>query len=94
MGNGVVVNIIHDLPKMVIVLVLLGILVGLIPLASCQPSDGGQPGTVPGNNCPVIDNTGEDMLDELVKTEGERRPIPPIDASTPTVTETATFALG
>ena len=87
-------KIVHDLPKVVIVLVLLGILVGVIPLASCQPSDEGQSGTVLGNTCTLIDNMGEDMLDELVKTEGERRPIPLIDVSAPPVTETATFALG
>ena len=87
-------KLVRDVPKVFIVLVLLAILVGVVPLTSCQPSDEGQSGTVPGNTCTLIDNTGEDMLDELVKTEGERRPIPLIDVSTPLVMETATFALG
>ena len=87
-------KLVRDVPKVFIVLVLLVILVGVVPLASCQPSDEGQSGTVPGSACTLIDNTGGDMLDELVKTEGERQPIPLIDVSAPIVTETATFALG
>ena len=76
---------------------LLGLLVmttGTVLLASCQPAVESQAAALPEGGCPVPEAFPEEGTTDMAKNDVYDTTIPPVDASAPAKTETATFALG
>ena len=85
-------SVIRKMPKAVMVLGLLGMVIGGSLLASCKVSVERQAEALAPDGCELPKEDGTvDMTDKSVLATA---PIPPLDASAPAVTETATFALG
>ncbi|HUV75805.1 MAG TPA: hypothetical protein VMW00_04055 [Dehalococcoidales bacterium] len=85
-------NIIHNLPEVAILLGLLSMVMGGVLLAACQSTAETQVEAQPDVNC-TLPKEIETM--DLPETGAiPNTAIPPIDASAPTKTETATFSLG
>ena len=73
---------------------LLAIAAGMVFLASCQPAVEGQAESLPEGGCPVPEIFPEEGTTDMAKNDVYDTTIPPVDASAPAKTETATFALG
>ena len=85
-------NIIRNLPKVVILLGLLAMVIGGAFLMACLPNVETQVEAQPDVNCSLPKE-----IETMEQTEHSVSPnpvIPPIDASAPTQKETATFSLG
>ena len=78
-------------------MILSGLMVmvtGTMLLASCQPAVESQAEALPEVGCPVPATLPEEGTTDMAKNDVYNAIIPPIDASAPAKTETATFALG
>jgi hypothetical protein len=76
---------------------LLGLLVmatGTVLLTSCQPAVEIQAEALAEGGCPAPATLPEEGTTDMAKNDVYKTIIPPIDASAPAKTETATFALG
>ena len=73
---------------------LLAIATGTVLLVSCQPTVKTQTEALPEGGCPVPATLPEEGTPDMAKNDVYNATIPPIDASAPAKTETATFALG
>ncbi len=78
-------------------IILSGLMVmvtGTMLLASCQPAVENQAEIPPEVACPVPATLPEEGTTVMAKNDVYNTIIPPMDASAPAKTETATFALG
>ena len=73
---------------------LLAIVTGTALLVSCQPAMESQAEVLPEGGCSVPETFPEEGITDMAKSDAYSTTIPPIDASAPAKTETATFALG
>jgi len=67
---------------------------GMVFLVSCQPAVESQAEVLPEGGCSVPATLPEEGITDMAKSDIYNTAIPPIDASAPAKTETATFALG